>query len=439
MKKRKTAIVLLATILGSSTLVFLGLFLSFLTTSKTYQTQLENAYMKSFYEMVDSVNNIELDLSKVVATNEISSQRTLLSSIYENCILGVNNINQLPINNSKISNINKFFNTTGGFTSSLLDSNYGGNLISNDNLNQINSVYARVKEIQYDLNVYLSTLQYDYSILDDVDYDNVENSDFSAGLVDNESSMGEVPTLIYDGPFSDSVINKEIKGLSNIDYTVEQVEEYLHSIFTGFAIYYIGDTSGKFETYNFDVKGDIDLYVSVTKKGGLLLSITAFGKGSGNKLTIEEGISLAETFASDVGIDNMYTVWKQLSGNVLYVNLAPIVNHVIYYSDLIKVKIDLSLGLVVGWEAVNYATNHVDRQYSNKLSISECESNLNKLMTVVERNYCIVPDRYVGELAAYEYICKWNDYTYYIYLDSNTGKEINIMRVISTTNGDLLQ
>ena len=439
MEKRKIAIILLSTILGSSTLVFLGLFLSFLATSNMYKNQLENAYMKSFYEMVDSVNNIELDLSKVVATNDIDSQRILLSSVYENCVLGVNNINQLPIENNKLSSLNKFLNTTGGFVSTLLDENYSGNVISDSNLAQVGNIYARVKEIQYDLNMYMCSLQYDYSILDEVDFDDAGNSEFSAGLVNNESSTGQVPTLIYDGPFSDSVINKEIKGLGEVDYTREQAEEYLHDIFSGFAIYYIGETLGKFETYNFDVKGDIDLYVSVTKKGGFLLSITAFGGGENNKLSVVEGVELAQVFAKDVGIDNMYSVWQQLSGNILYVNLAPIVNKVIYYSDLIKVKVDLSLGLVVGWEGTNYAINHQDREFSSSLTILDCEKKLNDLMTVKERNFCIVPDRYVGELSAYEYICTWNDYTYYIYLDSNTGKEIDIMRVINTTNGELLQ
>ena len=439
MKNRKTAIILLATFLGSTTIIFLCLFLSFWATSNTYKNQLENAYMKSFYEMVDNVNNIELDMSKVVATSDLDSQRALLSSIYENCVLGVNNINQLPIENNKLSGLNKFLNTTGGFTSSLLDKNGQGEVINVDDLNQINSIYSRVREMQYDINLYLSKLQYDYSILDDIEFDNAENSDFSAGLIGSESSTGEVPTLIYDGPFSDSVINKEIKGLSSIEYTREQIEENLHELFTGFAIYYTGETKGKFETYNFDIKGDIDLYVSVTKKGGLLLSITAFGSGSGNKLTIGEGEELAEVFAKDVGIDNMYTVWKQMTGNILYVNLAPIVDHVIYYSDLIKVKVDLSLGLVVGWEATNYATNHIDRNFSASMSLVDAQTKLNKLLTVVERNMCIVPDKYVGELSAYEFICKWNDYTYYIYLDSNTGKEINIMRIISTSNGDLLQ
>lgn len=438
MKKTNKILIWLTTIFGTSMIIFLCLFLSFLSTSNTYKTQLENSYMKSFYEMVDNVNTLEVDLSKVVATNSVDSQRELLSGIYDACRLGVNNINVLPISNEKLTEINSLLNKTGGFAYSLLLSNYKGNTISAEDFEQINSLYARVREMQYDLNEYMSKLQYDYSILDDVDFDSGDASEFSGGIVGVESSSSSVPSLIYDGPFSDSVLNKEIVGLPDIMYTLDQVEENLHKIFTGFAIYYTGDTVGKFETYNFDVKGDIDLYVSVTKQGGFLLSITAFGNGGNLNLTKDDGVTLAETFASDVGLYDMHTVWYQRSGDILYVNLAPIVDHVIYYSDLIKVKVDLSLGLVVGWEGTNYATNHTDRNFSTSIGILDAENNLNPLLTIVERNLCIIPDRYVGEINAYEYICSWQDYTYYIYLDAETGREVNIMRVIDTSSGELL-
>lgn len=436
--KSNNVLIWLVTILGTGMIVFFALFLSFLATASTYKTQLENAYMKSFYEMVDNVNTLEVNMSKIVATNSVDSQRELLTNVYENCKSGVEHINMLPISNDKLTELNKLLNKTGGFAYSLLLENYNNNLISDTDFKQVESLYSNIRELQYDINLYMQKLQYDYSIIDDVDFDNSSNSSFSAGFVDSESSSSGVPTLIYDGPFSESVLNKEIKGLSDTIYSLEQVEENLHNLFTGFSIYYDGDTEGKFSTYNFTVKGDVDLHVSVTKRGGLLLAITAFGSGEDVDLSDDDGIALAETFAADMGIPNMYSVWYQRSGNILYVNLAPIVNHVIYYSDLIKVKVDLSLGLVVGWEATNYATNHVPRDYSNSISLNSAESKVNDLLTIVERNYCIVPDKFVGEIDAYEFICQWQDYTYYVYIDSNTGEEINILRVIKTSNGNLL-
>lgn len=426
-------------ILGALSIVFFTLFLIFLSSSNTYRQQLENNYTKSFYEVVSNINDLEVDMSKIIATTSIDSQRELLTNINQTSTVAVSNLSNLPLNYQGISSLNKLLNSTSGFSYSLLQENYDGNVISSEDYEQISSLHSRIREIQYDLNSYLSGLNYDYSILDSVDFGDMDSSEYEAGLINTESSKTDVPSLIYDGPFSDTTLNKEIKGLGDKEYTVNEAEVYLDSIFSGFAIYYLGESSGKFETYNFDVKGDIDLYVSVTKKGCMILTITAYGGGEEPKLGINDGVNLAESFARDVGLKNMYSVWYQSTGNILYVNLAPIKNKVIYYSDLVKVKVDMSLGLVVGWEASAYATNHIDRDFTSSVGLLDAMENISPELTVIERNMCIIPDKFVGELSAYEFICKWKDYEYYIYIDSNTGTEVNILRVIKTTNGNLLQ
>lgn len=438
MSKACKILTALTIIFGSSMVVFLCLFLSFFTTSGNYRIQLENSYMKSFYEMVDNINSLEVDLSKIVATNNIASQRELLSGIYETCMVGVTNVNNLPISNDKLTEINSLLNTAGGFSYSLLLNNYNGNLISKSDYDQIEIIYDSVVAIRYDINKYISTLKHDYSILDQIDFKDSGSSEFSAGFAGSESASKETPSLIYDGPFSDSVVNREIKGLEDKIYTLDEVYNYLSEKFVDKNIEYIGDTNGKFETYNFKIKESIELYVSVTKKGCMLLTINALSNGHGNAISTEDGIGIAEGFAGYLGFENMYTVWYQQTGNILYVNLAPIINRVIYYPDLIKVKVDLCLSSVVGWEAVNYATNHIDRSFTSSIGILDALKNINPLMSVVERNLCIIPDKFVGELSAYEFICTWEKYTYYIYIDAVTGDEVNILRIIDTSNGQLL-
>ena len=436
---RTKALSISLALLGALSLIFMSLFVVFLSTSNAYKKQLENTYTKSFYEVVSNINDLEVDLSKIIATTSIDSQRELLMNINQISSLAVGNLSDLPLNYQEIGGLNKLLNITSGFSYSLLIDNYKGVKISSADFTQISSIHSRIREIQYDLNNYLSGLKEDYSILDDIDYENMENSGYEAGLINTESSKTEVPSLIYDGPFSDTTLNKEIKGLGNRLYSVIEAEEYLKSIYSGFAIYYLGDSTGKFETYNFEVKGDIDLYVSVTKLGCKLLTITAYGNGKTAKLDNGSGVKLAESFALDAGFENMYSVWQQQTGNILYINLAPINNKVIYYSDIVKVKVDLALGLVVGWESSAYATNHIDRDFTSSIGLIDAMNTLSPELKVIERNLCIIPDKFVGELSAYEFICEWKDYTYYIYVDSNTGDEVNILRVIETTSGSLLQ
>ena len=170
---------------------------------------------------------------------------------------------------------------------------------------------------------------------------------------------------------------------------------------------------------------------------GFILTITSFTENNSSQQNVN-GETIAEEFAKKLGVKNMFSVWTQKVGNVMYVNLAPIENKVIHYSDLIKVKVERSSGDIIGWEATNYATNHQSRIFKSKISFAEAEKKINSILTIKERNYTIIPDKYVGEVSAYEFICTWQNYTYYIYINSETGAEANILRVISTTKGDLL-
>ena len=52
--------------------------------------------------------------------------------------------------------------------------------------------------------------------------------------------------------------------------------------------------------------------------------------------------------------------------------------------------------------------------------------------------YNIVYNLTVGQNDVINISPKYENYTYYIYLDSMTGKEVNILRVIDTNNGSLL-
>ena len=50
----------------------------------------------------------------------------------------------------------------------------------------------------------------------------------------------------------------------------------------------------------------------------------------------------------------------------------------------------------------------------------------------------IIPNDYVGESLAYEFMCVSNGATYYIYVNAETGKQINILKVVETDDGNLL-
>ena len=108
------------------------------------------------------------------------------------------------------------------------------------------------------------------------------------------------------------------------------------------------------------------------------------------------------------------------------------------YTDLIKLKIALDNGEVVGMEANGYLYNHHDR--SNKkssLSIDEAREKISPLVQIISERQCIIPTDWKTELLCYEFKGIVEDTTYLIYINAENGKEENIYILIDDENGML--
>lgn len=437
--KSKTLIITLSITLGVTILALLATLVIFVTLTNRYSTQLENMYKRSFYELSSNINNLEVDMSKLIAVNESNTKREILSNIYSNCNMASNNLSSLPVSNSKIETINDFVNVLGGYSYSLLTKVNNNQEFDKEDYATIEELHTLSLNLMAEYNRYIASLEFDYKIINDVNFADGEKSSFNAGFV----NTANVPTLIYDGPFSDSVLNKEIKGLPTNEVSAEEAKQIVEDKFMFLnvqSVEYVSESQGEFYTYNFDVEcGNVTFFVQITKLGGKIVDITTYGGGGEQNMSTTECVNLAETFATKLDFENMHQVWYTENGNIVYVNLAPIVNGVIYYPDLVKIKVDKTKGVVVALEAQNYWYNHIDRNLGNyMITFDQAQNDLSDALTVVERNIALIPNKYVGETLTYEFICKWKDYDYYIYVDVETGKEVNVMRVVSTTAGNLI-
>ena len=114
------------------------------------------------------------------------------------------------------------------------------------------------------------------------------------------------------------------------------------------------------------------------------------------------------------------------------------VKSVIYYPDLIKVKISLVGGEILGLDAQNFLYNHVERTLKENLGDVNTITFKEGFEAVVKRRV-IIPTEWNTEIEAYEVAGKYDDAFYYIYYDATTLEEIKVMRVIQDENqGELI-
>lgn len=408
-----------------------------------YATQLEGVYERSFYELINNVNNIEVGLSKTLISTDTNNLYKLFDDIYDDCVTASSNLSRLPINQQSISETTKFVNQLGGFSYYICKKITNNETLTNDDYASMSDLYDMSVYIQSTINDFANNLGDSYRIIDNVEQDNIE-TEFDSMFSNMQDGTVDYPTLIYDGPFSASTTDQTIKGLPETQITKSEAEQKVRNIFKDENISnltYEGLTTGKFETFNFDFKTQDNrtVYVQITKRGGMLLTISSYENANGNNYTLAECEDIAEKFALSVGLENLQSVWGTKLSGIAYINLTTVVDDVIVYPEMIKVKISCATGNVLGWEAQAYAYNHNERtNLTATIGATVARAKVSTKLNILSQKLTIIPQEYGEDVLAYEFKCNFNNYIYYVYIDAKTGVEVQVLRVVNTTDGDLL-
>lgn len=440
MKKSTIAITTLSVLLALSIAALTTLWFVGTSSNKALKTQLESVYQNNFYELTDNVNNIESNLSKLANSKEKSYQQAMLDKVVAECNNAQANLSALPLRQDVIGETTNFVNQLGGFSYVLRDKIVAGKSLTLDDLDQLESLNELCTQIKFELNQLAIKIAQGYSIVDNSG-SNIENSQFNSEWGNFGSDIIKYPQLIYDGPFSDSVQHREVKGLTGENITETEAQSLINKWFLNSNVSFLGDSAGgEFDTWNFsiDVDGN-EGYAQITKKGGWLLQFSVNDNPTKSEKTIKECEFLAEEFANNVGYSNIKVVWSAQSGNYVLCNLCYVVDDIVVYPDMIKVKVNSQNGSVVGLEARSWMFNHVVRDSLNATyTLSEAQDKVDDALDVMSSMLCLVPDDYVGEILAYEFKCVSDEAVYYVYVNANTLEQFRILKIIQTTDGNLL-
>lgn len=444
-KKQKTAIITLSITTGLLALSTLGLGIGLgVTDSKAikYKTELENFHSDNFYNLLDSVNNLETKLSKTLSATGETYQRKMLLEASKNASESEISISQLPISEGEIQDSVKLVNQISGYTSTLAEKLAKGGSLNGEDIETLEDVHDSVVQLKAQLNEFEKRMENGYSILDaSMDVDSGVN-EFTRSLSNLKNNNIEYPTMIYDGPFSDSVVNSTVKGLSGETVTKSEAHENVAKYFKNSAkIKYENETKGRFETFNFRVTNADDelLYVQVTKIGGHILTISGAGRDGETNIDIDNAKSIAVEFALNNGVEDAEVVWSDTIDNDVYLNIAPKVSGIILYPDLVKVKVNMASGTVVGYDATPYFTNHTDRELGKGiLTISDAKGKVPSNYEIVQARLVLSPLDYNREVVCVEVEADYQNDTYYFYFNASNGELENVLKVIETENGNLL-
>lgn len=408
-----------------------------------YRALAENTYRKSYYALLYNMDGLDSATNKLTVASGKAIRQEYLADISSYATAAGENMANFTPEENEDSKILKFINQTGDFAKYLDDKlNKGGNLSEEDS-RTIGEIASAVREIKSTLaNLGDEVEAGDFSFVDSLKR---KDGAFVDTLRSFEKKEIDYPSMIYDGPFSDSLEVREGKALAGEEMDEEMAKAIASDLIKSSKPSDISVKSGSknvFESY--DVEADTawgKAYLTIAKKGGFPVSVN-FPEvtPSGTHIEAKDAELFAEKYLLSIGIREMKAVWASLYDNVYYINLAAVKEGVILYPDLIKVKVSGEDGRIVGMESLNYIYNHTERVMEPPV-VTEQEA-VEAISEYIELSSCrltLVPTKGNGEALAYEFFGTKGEDKYFVYVDAATGEEMKIMRVLDGERGLLLQ
>lgn len=400
--------------------------MSVVDDENSYKVSQENGYRSSLYLACDSMKNLDANLGKIAVSNDTAHQTQMLAKV----VIHANQVNQslsnLPFAESdKLASCQKFVNQTQDYATYLLGKLSRGEVLTADERVALKSLDAVATNLYDFLQEYASS-DSGLFMTNGNGLNNVGSLSDSFDEVDDNAFAYE--KLIYDGPFSDSIEEKVLKTDKTV--SAEEGGKIVSELFGENK--FVSEINNKGSLYLYDTQvGRVYL-----TKNGKVAQYEAYNEASGQvSVDCDKCIAVAEEFCRKLGYD-VKGVWiSKTQDFVTYVNCATVIDGVIVYPDLIKVAVDCASGEVVGMEARAYLINHCDwsvdfgdvTQSDAQTAVDGALKVTNVAKALIEKN----GERYV----CYEFQCQDGDRQYYVYVDSKTGKEVEIFKVISNTEG----
>ena len=396
------------------------------------RTRIENLY----HRIDDDLNDVDVSLSKLSAASSPRQSVLLLGDVWRATGSAGAAMGLLPLSHADSCDMSQFVTRCGDYAHALMGRVLQGRALTEEDRKQLGDMRAACAQIRQVAGEAIQSG--DYVAADNVDAGCYEQSQ-------SEAAISEYPTLIYDGPFSESAENRPPQGEIGERITAQQAAERARRLFSDGTVADTVYVPGALPVYELSVqsasRGQVSL--SLTEQGGELLSFMGAPTGDKNDPPSDEESeklkAAALSFLQELGVEDPAAAYAQYYQGAAVLNFAPRQAGVILYSDLVKVYMDRETGEVMGLDARNYRLNHRQRALPRpKLTEEEAGTYVSGELQVEHTDLALIPLTQQTEVLCYEFKATKDGTFYIVYVNALTGEEEQIFQVINSAEGDLV-
>lgn len=371
-----------------------------------------------------------------------------LTKIWNYSNLAMVYFGNIPFENSGKTQTLKFLNQVSDYSYVLSRKTIQNNNLSEEDLENLEMLHKYSVDLRNTINQLSSELNsgiISWDSLKDESKFNFTSQENENAFLNIESNFDDYEGLIYDGAYSDYQEKNEKKGLVGEEITEEKAKQIVNDFFGKDKIDKIKNngeaTGGDIECFNFTVSlkdKHYDAEILVAKKGGWIVEMDRNREVQETKLSNEEASQKGIEFLKEKGFDNMAETYYLTQDNIVTINYAYEQDGILMYSDLIKVKIALDNGEILGMESKGYLNSHVEREWpEEKITIDEARSKLNPDLKILSEKKAVIPKEDKSEKYCYEFKGVVDDRNFLVYINVETGEEEEILVILETEDGTL--
>ena len=452
MEKRRVR-VLAASFTAAAFAVSVGFGVQGYARAEDYRRQLDNGYRQAFTELTTAAGELDAALEKVTYATTPSLFASLCAQAYATAQAAQSALGELPYGNVELEQTAAFFAKAGDYAMAMARGTNGEGVCTDENRETLRGLAAAAGELSATLQEL--QLQLDGGALHPEDVAAVE-ARLAAAAEDGgqitggsafqtvEADFPQVPTLIYDGPFSEHLSSRTPQMLEGLPQVTEEEARRAAAAFAGLRAEVFTRTSdgaGELPAWGFSALADGgELYVEITKQGGQVLQMLSSRPVGEAALSRKEGVEQAAAFLEEHGYRDMAPSYFLEGDGILTVHFAPVLDGVYCYPDLVKVGVALDNGDVVSFEAHGYLMNHGAREpAAPAVSADEAAERVDSSLTILSRQLALIPTGGEYEVLCHEFKCQNADGGHVlVYVNAATGQQERILLLLEDENGTLV-
>lgn len=403
----------------------------------SYHRNLE--YNRVFAELTEYVDDLEITLCKGQVVSTPMQMAKLSADLHSQASGAKANLALLPINGRNLEKTSEFLSQVGEYANCISEKMLRGEKIGKKEILTMQELSGYANTLKSGLDEMLIGIN-DGNISFDGEKGALPS--FSGGktamaseLEALEEEFHNYPSLIYDGPFSQHLTLKEsllTKGKAEL--TKKQVLKKAKKLI-GDEKASVSEIGGKLPCYSVNSNSAVAEY---TKHGGILLMMIKDRHIEEEKLSVSDAKKKASAFLKENGFNDMRESYYENMGGSVVINYAYEQDGYIVFPDLVKVKVALDDGEIIGFESRGYVMNHTYRSIPKPVITAEdALKNVNPDLQIKETTMAVIPLESGNEACCYQIKGVVSGRHFLIYVNTQTGDTEDVQILLENERGTL--